>query len=150
MGRFIFKLQTLLDLRVREEDGVLRTLATLTRRKVAIEDRLRAHQAQLVDGKMAMRSRMVGKVDTDALRMYAHSALEVMRTAQAAAIELAGLSKRINHVREQLLTARTNRRAVELLRERRHLEWRRGQERREVAVLDDLVSSARAKKELVT
>lgn len=150
MARFVFKLQTLLDLRVREEDVIRRTLATLTGRKVAIENRLRAHQTKLVDGKVAMRSRLVGRVDPDALRMYAHSALEVMRTAQTAAIELAGLSKRITHVREELLSARTNRRAVELLRERRYLEWRRARERREVAVLDDLVSSARAKKELVT
>ncbi len=150
MARFVFKLQTLLDRRVREEDEVRRALAVLTQRKSAIENRLRRHQEELVDGRETMRGRLVGTVDMNSLRMYAHSALGVMRSAQNAAIELAGLGKRIDQVREQLIAARKNRRTVELLRERRHMEWRREQERREVAVLDDLVSSAHAKKEFIT
>jgi flagellar FliJ protein len=149
MARFVFKLQALLDMRAREEDVIRRAMSTLTHQKAAIHDRLRRHQVELERGKATMRSGMVGTIDIDALRMHAYCALSVMREAQSAAIELAGLGKRMEDVREQLVAARTKRRAVELLRERRHIEWLRKQERREVTVLDDLACSACARKELM-
>ena len=89
-------------------------------------------------------------MDTDALRLHAHSALSVMREAQAAAIELAGLARRLDRARGELIDARARRRAVELLRERRLEEWRLGEERREVALLDDLASTSAVRKELMT
>jgi len=147
MGRFVFKLQTLLDMRKREEDAVLRTLTGLLNRKTSIEERLRRQQIEFMESKQTMRDKMVGVLDTDALRLHAHNSLNVMRAAQTSAIELAGLGNRINHVREQLTSARTKRRAVELLKERRFEEWRRAEERREVADLDELATASFAKKE---
>ena len=124
--------------------------SSLVHEKAAIHDRLRRHRERLEHGKATMKSVMVGSVDTDQLRMHAHCALGVLKEAHAAAIELAGLEKRIERVRVELVAARTRRRAVELLRERRHLEWRRGEERREVAVLDDLACTAGSRKELIS
>ncbi len=149
MGRFVFKLRSLLELRQREEDRIRRAVAGLVQQKTAIEDRIRRHQFELMQGKSQMRARLVGSVDTDALRLHAHAAVGVMREAQTAAIELAGLARRIDLARQELIAARAQRRAVELLRERRFEEWRLEEERREISVLDDLASTSALRKEQV-
>ena len=148
MARFVFKLQALLELRRREEQSRQRVLAELTQARSGIEDQLRSHQRRISEQKLQMRDRLVGSIDTAELRLHAHAAIGVMREAQTAAIELAGLVKRQTDAREELVTAQAQRRAVELIRERRLSEWRVEQERREVADLDDLVSLSAARKEI--
>ena len=66
---------------------------------------------------------------------------------QAAAIALAGLSKRIATARAELDVARSRRRAVEVLRERRYEEWKLQEERREVAVIDELATCTAARRD---
>ena len=90
---------------------------------------------------------MVGEVDAMALRLQSHAALGLMREAQAAAIALAGLSKRIATARAELDVARSRRRAVEVLRERRYEEWKLQEERREVAVIDELATCTAARRD---
>ena len=150
MSRFVFKLRSVLELRQREEDRIRRAVAGLMQQKTAIEERIRRHQFEIMQGKSQMRDRLVGAVDTDALRLHAHAAVSVMREAQTAAIELAGLAQRLTRAREELVAAQARRRAVELLRERRFEEWRLAEERRENSVLDDLASTAAKRKEPVT
>ncbi len=148
MARFVFKLQALLELRRREEDRCQRALATLTQARSSIEGLLRRHQQRISRNKLDMRDRLVGTVDTDELRMQAHAAIGVMREAQSTAIELAGLVTKQDRAREDLVLARGQRRAVELVRERRFAEWQLEQERREVADLDDLVCRSAGRKEI--
>ncbi len=148
MARFVFKLQALLELRTREEQVHQRALAELTQARSDIEDRLRRHQRRISEQKLDMRDRLIGAVDTAELRLHAHAAIGVMRKAQTAAIELAGLVKRQTLAREGLVTAQARRRAVELIRERRLAGWRRGQDRREVADLDDLVCRSARRTEI--
>ena len=147
MAAFRFKLQALLDLRIREEETSRKAFSTLMGQKTDIEQRLIGHQRMIQDGKELMRSGMVGTVDTRALRMQSHAALGLMREAQAAAIALAGLGKRIQGARAELDAARSRRRAVELLRERRFEEWKLQEDRREVAALDDLAISSAFRRE---
>jgi flagellar export protein FliJ len=148
MARFVFKLQALLELRRRQEQVYQRALAELTQARSGIEDLLRRHQHRISEQKLDMRDRLVGAIDTAELRQHAHAAIGVMREAQTAAIELAGLVKRQTFAREELVTAQAQRRAVELIRERRLTEWRLEQDRREVADLDDLVCSSVRRKEI--
>ena len=148
MARFSFRMQTLLDLRKREEDSLRVEHAEIVRARNSIENLLREHQRKITEQKSGMRDRLVGVVDTDALRLHAHAALGLMREAQTAAVELAGLARREERARGFLVAAQSRRRAVELLRERRLAEWRRKQERREVAELDDLVSVSAHRKEI--
>jgi flagellar FliJ protein len=147
MAKFTFKLQALLELRSREEDRLRMEYAKLVRARAGIEEFLRMQQGRITEQKSSMREQLVGRVDTDALRTHAHGVLGVMREAQTAAIELAGLARRQEKARAELVSAQGRRRAVELIRERRLSEWKVEQERREVADLDDLVSCAAGRKE---
>ncbi|MAJ47850.1 MAG: flagellar export protein FliJ [Planctomycetes bacterium TMED75] len=140
MASFRFKLQALLDLRLREETTCRIEFSKLMGQKSDIEQRLIAHQQTIQAGKDSMREGMVGKVDALALRLQSHAALGLMREAQAAAIALAGLAKRIETSRSKLDVARSRRRAVEVLRERRYEEWKLQQERREVSDQDELAT----------
>ena len=142
MAVFVFKLQSLLDLRAREEESAQRDLALLVREKAEIDERLRRHQMAIDDGKRALREDLVGNVDVRRLRLQTHAAFGVMRDAQAAAIALAGLARKIEQARVLHQAARAKRRAVEMLKEKRHAEWLREQDRREVALLDELVITA--------
>ena len=148
MAQFNFRMQTLLDLRKREEDALRVEHAEIVRARNSIENMLREQQRKITEQKSGMRDRLIGVVDTDALRLHAHAALGLMREAQTAAVELAGLARREERARGSLVAAQSRRRAVELLRERRLAEWRQEQERREVAELDDLVSVAAHRKEI--
>lgn len=142
MAVFVFKLQSLLDLRAREEQSAQRDLALLMREKSEIDERLRRHQMAIDDGKQALREDLVGVVDVRRLRLQTHATFNVMRDAQAAAISLAGLARKIEQARVLHQAARAKRRAVEMLKEKRHAEWLREQDRREVALLDELVIAA--------
>lgn len=142
MAIFVFKLQSLLELRLREEHSTQRDMALLMREKNAIDERLRRHQRAIEDGKQALRDDLVGMVDVRRLRLQTHAAFGVMRDAQGAAIALAGLARKIENARILHQAARAKRRAVEMLREKRHAEWLRQQDRREVALLDELAISA--------
>ena len=87
-------------------------------------------------------------VDVRRLRLQTHAAFGVMREAQGAAIALAGLARKIETARILHQAARAKRRAVEMLKEKRHAEWLREQDRREVALLDELaVAASHAQKE---
>jgi flagellar FliJ protein len=142
MSVFVFNLQSLLDLRVREEQSTQRDMSLLMREKAEIDERLRRHQRAIEDGKQALRDDLVGIVDVRRLRLQTHAAFGVMRDAQGAAIALAGLARKIENARILHQEARAKRRAVELLKEKRHAEWMREQERREVALLDELAISS--------
>ena len=140
MATFRFKLQALLDLRLREETTCRIAYGKLMGQKSDIEQRLIAHQQTIQAGKDSMRDGMIGEVDALALRLQSHAALGLMREAQAAASALAGLAKRSETSRSELDIARSRRRAVEVLRERRYEEWKLQQERREVADQDELAT----------
>jgi len=53
-------------------------------------------------------------------------------------LELAGIHRRLETLREGLRAASRARRAVEILKERRFEAWRREQDRREQAELDEM------------
>ncbi len=59
MATFRFKLQALLDLRIREEDTSRKAFSTLMGQKHDIEQRLIGHQQMIQQGKELMRSGMV-------------------------------------------------------------------------------------------
>ena len=72
------------------------------------------------------------------LRGQANASLAGMRDAQRVVLELSGIHRRLQSVMAELRAASRDRRAVEILKERRFEDWRREQDRREQAELDEI------------
>jgi flagellar FliJ protein len=147
MPRFRFTLDPLLRARLRREQHCQREVAKLERERLDLEARLRRYQGDLAAGKDSLRDRLVGPLDTSALRLQAGQARQIMRSAQQIVIELAGVQKRLEGARAELLQAATQRRAVELLRDRRFEAWKRRIEKAETAAVDELAVQAAARRE---
>lgn len=165
MARFVFKLQRLLDHRRRLERERQKAVAELERQRLQLEGRIRDHQRSIVDTRSQLRQALLGeqlglpalagarteldgaraeRVSFADVRAQASASLGLVMKTQQMAIALAGLHKRLDAARLELLKAATDRKAVELLREKRHRRWVEDQARRETAQLDDLTSARAA------
>lgn len=137
-ARFRFPLDPLLRLRQRSEEAAQRVVADLERQRREVEEVLRDHQRRMESGRQAARAVLVGSVDLRAVRGEAQAALHLMRRTNQLVLHLAGLHKRLEQARAMLTERRRERRALELLREKRLAEWRAELTWREQVVLDDL------------
>lgn len=154
MPRFIFGLQALLDQRVQAERARRLAVAEVERERVALETEISALQRRIRAHKDDLRTFLSGRgvepgaagVDTGAVRLQAGASLHAQLAAQRQALRLAGVYRRLESVRSDLRRATTDRRAVELLKERRYEEWKREQARRETAALDELATMAAARR----
>ena len=147
MARFVFRLQPLLRARRLAEQAQQRRVGELEQQRIGLEDTLRRRQQVLADSKVALRDRLTGTLQLHDLRVHANAALQVMRQAQRLVLQLAGVHKRLEEARADLLAATQRRRALELLRDQRFEQWRADQNRAEAATLDDLAAAAAARKD---
>lgn len=138
---FRFNLQPELDRRERVERDRQIALAAIERDRLALEERLRAAQLDIGSAKHEVRSRLAGGgVNVPELRMQAAASLHQVGLAQRLAIELSGVYARIEQARAALLKASSDRKGVELIREKRFEEWKQEQLRRENAQLEEVAS----------
>jgi len=147
MPIFRFKLEPLLTARKQDERSAQLAVATLERQRMALEDTLRRHQQNVTVGKQELRDRLVGELDMPVMRDHAVSTVQILRLADRIVLQLAGAYRQIEQARAILIEATKRRRAVELLRERRFAQWRRGLQRAEDAALDELAVQQAARKE---
>jgi flagellar FliJ protein len=139
MARFVFELEVVLEQRTRVEESKQRALAELERARVTIMDRARQIQESMSAGRNDLRSRLTpGPVAIASVRLQTGSAMHSVIQLQRLAIELAGVHKRIDAARAELLAATVARKAVQALKDRRYAAWKREQDRKENAMLDDL------------
>jgi len=151
--KFRFSLQAVLDQREREERDRQVAVAAVERERMRLEERLRACQAALrlerreqaaalgapgAAGPSGAGAGRPGRVDLSALRGQIAASMRLLAEAQRIALELAGVLRRLEGARAELLRARTRRRAVELLRERRYEQWRLDEIRRDAAATDEI------------
>jgi flagellar export protein FliJ len=148
MPRFIFHLQPVLNARLVAERERQRVVAALERRRIGLEEGLKRQQVKITAGREALRQGLVGLIDAVSLRSHAASSMRMMRDAQRLAVELAQVYESIERARADLAEAATARRAMELLRDRRFAQWKRTQEKREAALLDDLAGSKAARRRM--
>lgn len=144
MARFRFQLQPVLDARLRAEDDRRRAVADLEMERRRLEDGLRRRQAAITGARDDVRAALVGTVRPEDLRAQANASLAGMRDAQRTVLELAGLHRRLETARAALAEAARERRAIELVKERRYDAWRRDLERREQAALDEIATNRAA------
>lgn len=142
MARFRFGLQTVLDLREREEKERQRVVGRLESERMAMEHKLRDYQGSIRLSKEGMRTAMGGAagggVDAPALRLEAGAALGMQIRAHQAALRLAGIHRRLETARRALMEATKARRAIEVLKEKRYAAWLTEQNRRESVALDEI------------
>jgi flagellar protein FliJ len=146
MARFRFGLQAVLDHREMIERQQQKVVAGFEAQRVRLEGVLRECQRSIATEKAGQRT-MLGSADIYGARQQAAAALRLMVAAQRAAVELAGVHKRLEAARAELLEAAKRRKAVELLRERRFEEWKRDLDRRELAAVDELAVMRAARKD---
>jgi flagellar FliJ protein len=148
MAKFRFEFDPLLKARKRAEEVHQRMVAAIERQRMEIEDSLRRQQAIIAHGKQSLRQGLVGPVDTQSLRLHAASSMQMMRSAQRSVLELAGIHKRLETARTALVEAAKERRAMELLRDRRFSQWKAAIEKRDTATMDELAVIAAARRHL--
>jgi flagellar export protein FliJ len=83
-------------------------------------------------------SRRRSPMDLRGVRFQAGASLRLVTLAQRAVLQLAGVHKRLDAARLLLLQATTRRKGVEILKERRHEEWKYRQRKLEEAATDEL------------
>jgi flagellar FliJ protein len=136
--RFQFRLEPVLRLRGQEEESRQREFADVQRRVVEQEERIEslgeeksANQARLVD-----LYREGGNIEAVVEHQRYINTLDIRRAY--ASRELQRHQAELEKRRQALLEARKKRRGLELLKERRQAEYRRGVEAEEARYLDEL------------
>jgi flagellar export protein FliJ len=165
MPKFRFELEAVLKARLAAERQKQLALARLEQERVQIEDYIRLCQQQIRAETQDLRDHLTSErrvheerwgealpenagVDMRAVKLQANAALQQVGEAQRAVLQLAGVHKRIDRARLDLLEATTARKAVEALKERRFEAWREAQKKSEAAMLDEIsVMRARERNE---
>lgn len=149
MPRFIFKLQAVLDQRLAREQQQQLVVAQIERERVEAEQDIRAYQQAielerdelrrvLNDEKAAGDDGAMVPVDLSAARQQAAAAVKLTARAQQAVLKLAGIHRRLDAARLDLLKAATDRKAAELLREKQHEEFKAQQRAKDAAIIDEI------------
>jgi flagellar FliJ protein len=137
-ARFNFALEPLLEARRRLEQDRQRVVAQIERERLQLEGSLRRQQLALQEDRRSLQVALTGRIDTQILRMQASSSLALTRKAQRIVLELAGVHRRLEAARGELVEASRRRRVVERLRERRFERWKAALDKAETAALDEL------------
>jgi flagellar FliJ protein len=148
MAKFRFNLQPLLKARELAERSCQHAVARIETERLALEDRLRRHQTAISEGKQTVRESLVGPVNLRDLRLHAGASMHSMRLAQRIVLELAGVHKRLEAARQELIEASRRRRAVEIIREQRFEAWKNAINKADAAVIDELAVIAAARKDV--
>jgi flagellar export protein FliJ len=132
----------LLKLRRQAEQAAQRALGEQQRELVRLEDMLRTQQHRLSDSSNALRTRLVGELDVNELRLHAASALAGSRDANRIVLEMAGVHRNVEDARRKLLEARQKRMVIERLRERRLDDWQTRIDKADNDLLDEIACRA--------
>lgn len=137
---FKFNLNPVLEHRRIIEDERQRELAKLLRQRMILMDQLRQMQETIRNSKRDLAGSLTGTVDLAQVSNFARYSGQSTIRAQQIVQRLAGLEQQITLGRERLLSASRDRKALELLHDKRHREWLEHEARLEAAELDDLAT----------
>jgi flagellar FliJ protein len=150
MAKFRFNLETLLEQRAREEETKQRALAAIERERLEIEHQIVDAQRAIAEQKSDLRSALApsgdAAVDLRSVRLQSHASLHSLGALQRLAVKLAGVHQRIERARSELLKATADRKAVDLLRQRRYEAWLREENKKEAVAVDDMVNARAARR----
>ncbi len=140
MPRFQFKLQSVLNHRQIVEDQAQRALAQVLRQRMILMGQIQQMQSTITQSKRDLSGSLVGRVDLAQVADFTRYSAQVSQRAGDIVRRLAQLEPEINAARGKLIKATTDRKAMELLRDRHRKEWEIQEARRETAQLDELAT----------
>lgn len=138
MAKFIFTFESLLKARRVTEQRYQRHVAEIEGERMELENRLRTTQRTIAESRRSLQGNLVGRIDAQSLRVHAAASIALMRSAQRMALDLAGVHRRLEAARLELIEAARHRRAIEILRERRLDSWTSAIQKAETIALDEL------------
>jgi hypothetical protein len=147
MAKFIFNLASVLKQRLAVERTRQAVVAGLEAKRVELEDQLRGCQRTIESSRQSWRDLLgasagpdgsVAAADVRGAGMQAAASLAGEATARKTVIQLAGLHTHLTRARAELAQAMKDRRAIELLRDRRFEEWKLEQRRIETNQMDEI------------
>jgi flagellar export protein FliJ len=140
VAKFVFKLEAVLEQRRGVERQRQLALGQIEATRIEVEGRVQAVRMRLEERRSDLRERLSGggAVEVSAVRLQSSAALFGMVELRRLAIELAGVLKRVEAARAELLRATIARKAIEHLRTTAYEQWKREAARKEAAELDDL------------
>lgn len=141
MAKFVFRFEAVLTQRRSEERRAQLAVAQVERERARVEGVIRDYQRGVVAAREDLREHLAGggRVDLRAVRLQAGASLHLVGLAQRAVLDLAGVHKRLDAARLDLLRAAIRRKAIEALRDRHREAWASAMARREAAELDELM-----------
>jgi flagellar FliJ protein len=146
VAKFKFSLEAVLKHRRMVEEQCQRDLAEAMSQRVALRDELRRLQETISESKRALSGGLVGAVNLESIANFARYSSQATQRARGCVMKLAGVEKTIEAARQKLLAATRARKALDLLRDRRHEQWVRDEDRRETAVLDEVAMRQHARR----
>lgn len=147
MAKFIFNLASVLKQRLAVERTRQAVVAGLEAKRVELEEQLRGCQRAIEASRQSWRDLLgasagpdgsVAAADVRGAGMQAAASLAGEATARKTVIQLAGLHTHLTRARAELAQAMKDRRAIELLRDRRFEEWKLEQRRIETNQMDEI------------
>jgi flagellar export protein FliJ len=158
VAKFRFKLQAVLDQRLAREQQRQLIVAQIERERVDAEQDIRAYQEaiererdelrrMLSDERAAGEMEGAVQVDLSGARQQAAAAMKLTARAQQAVLKLAGIHRKLDAARLDLLKAATERKAAELLREKQYEEFKAEQRAKDAAIVDEIGTLKAARRE---
>ena len=140
MAKFRFRFDPVLRQRSAAEDNCQRRLAQVLRQRMILRNQLKSMQQTIIDSKRSLADGLIGKVDMGRIAHFARYSGQESQRAQQIVLHMVQLERQIDEARNQLVQATRARRTMQMLRQRHHDRWRRDQEQRQAAEMDELAT----------
>jgi len=140
--RFIFRLQTVLEVKERQEEEEKRKLSEL----IAWQRQEEQILAQMVHKEQATRQMLKDKqaagvyFEVDELKRISYFLKKIAADIEAQKAKLIEIARRIEEQRQNLIKAAQEKKTLEMLKEQHHHEWLREIEEEEARFLDELAT----------
>ncbi|MDR0331565.1 MAG: flagellar FliJ family protein [Chitinispirillales bacterium] len=139
MKKFVFRLEALLTVKKNKEEDIKRRLAKKNREAEEGRAEGRRAQGELKDFQKSVKEQRKGGGESVAELRQSVSHRNALKLALLkAGQKLDGVMVEIYGVNQELIKAAQERRAVEIIREKRHEEWKRENAVAEQKFIDDL------------
>lgn len=139
MAMFRFRLQSVLEEREREETRMQAALAEVHARAQAIERAIEQCGVDVHQEQAALRDGgLVGAIDVSRIIAYRRFVAAKMAHAQMLSRDLVDARLAVEAARKRLAEAARNRKAIETLRDQQKARWLQDQNRRDVALADEI------------